>query len=79
MLLRLKKTDVDEWIRIGKPDVILNNSIKNNLLVLAYIFSNKHKASGDWRLTAYVWTVRVIGTAALLSGLWLVSTGNNRI
>ena len=63
--LRLRHTGV--WTEMGRPSLILGNSLRNNASVLTFLFSEKHRSMGDERLSRYTNASRWLLVLAVVS------------
>lgn len=52
-LQRLRREHADVWESLGRPTLIANNSIKNCLATLRYLFSGQFRELSDPRLRRF--------------------------
>lgn len=61
------------WERLGRPTMILSNSISTSLRVQRYLWSSKYKELGDSAVDRAASALKVVGVAYLLAfGLLVV-------
>lgn len=59
LFLRLKRKFPDDWERLGKPDVFLNNNLDNTVRSFRYLWSDRHRNQGGVT-SFYVYLVRTL-------------------
>ena len=62
----LRNNHNEKWVALGSPTLFFNNSIRNNFLVLRFIWSDQAVALGDGTLVALVWAARILLATFLL-------------
>ena len=66
LLNGLRNNHNEKWLALGSPTLFLNNNIRNNFLVLRFIWSGQAVALGDRTVIALVWAARATLMAFLL-------------
>lgn len=59
----LKNEHLEEWKRLGSPQLLANNSIKNNLRILVFLKNREYSKFNDLQLTKvsiYLWIYSII-------------------
>jgi hypothetical protein len=73
----LKRTHPVKWEELGRPSIMLNNSIRNGLATLGFIFGAKHRELHDPRVSLLVWAIRAL--LALILALYAIGLMFNLI
>ncbi|MBL6937446.1 MAG: hypothetical protein ISS15_14090 [Alphaproteobacteria bacterium] len=60
----LRQRHNETWVALGSPSLFLNNSIRNSILMLRYLFRSDYRSLGDPSLNRVIWTVRTLFTIA---------------
>ncbi len=70
----LKNAHRKIWTDLGSPSIILNNSIRNGLLTLGFMFGSKYRNLNDPKLNKIIWGTRALFflcLALMLTAKWL--------
>ncbi len=70
----LKNAHRKTWIDLGSPSIILNNSIRNGLLTVGFLFGSKYRTLNDQKLNRMIWGARALFfflLALMLTAKWL--------
>jgi len=59
LLKYLRENQVNTWHRLGDPSIFVNNSLRNNYMVLKFLFRKEYLALSDCLLTRMATKVRV--------------------
>jgi len=72
LLLLLKENHFEKWKELGSPTLVMNNSIKNNLAMWAFIKNKEYLELNDPWLTKMCQSVRIYGIIYLLFFILIV-------
>ena len=62
----LKRIHPDTRVQLGSPSIITNNSVRNGILTLGFIFGRRYRLLNDRQLAGIIWTVRGLFALCLL-------------
>jgi hypothetical protein len=74
LLDELKARFTDQWAQLGKPSLILNNSLSNNAALISFLWYKKYLALDDADFSKRCLTARVFSLFALIFGIaWIAA------
>ena len=72
-LRRLRREHPEVWESLGRPTLIMNNSPRNSLASLKYLFTAQYRDLPDQRFVRYCDLLRIFDLAyGVIFGTWLL-------
>jgi len=60
ILTRLRSQYKDEWVNLGEPNIITNNSMRNTWRFLEYMFRKDYKKLKDGTINRYYYVLYIL-------------------